>query len=189
DHRVDLHRHVVARDHVLRRHLHHDRAQVDPDHLLHHRDQDDDARPLHRLKAAEQEHHAAVVLAQDLDRGQQDDQYDDDDHRDDGIRVHGGASFETARGFTSRTRPCMAVTETAWPRWSGTSQRACQRSPCTCTAPRPSKSATTSPIAPIISSRPLTTGRLCERIAIHTMPTRMPAAAIAMPTTTGSAMP
>src|SRR3546814_5918607 len=59
-HRIDLDRHVVARDHVLLRHVHDNRAQVDPHHLLHHGNQDDQARALHLPVAAELEHHAAL---------------------------------------------------------------------------------------------------------------------------------
>ena len=42
---VDLHRHVVPRDQILRRHVHDDRTQVDADHLLQQRDDDDQPRP------------------------------------------------------------------------------------------------------------------------------------------------
>src|SRR3546814_5744386 len=65
--RIDLDRHVVARDHVLLRHVHDNRAQVDPHHLLHHGNQDDQARALHLPVAAELEHHSALVFAQHLD--------------------------------------------------------------------------------------------------------------------------
>ncbi|KQQ87920.1 hypothetical protein ASF77_14420 [Massilia sp. Leaf139] len=47
-HGIHLHRHVVARNHILLRHVEHHRAQVDPHHLLQYWDQDDQARPLHR---------------------------------------------------------------------------------------------------------------------------------------------
>ena len=43
---VHAHGHVVAGDHVLRRHVERDRPQVDLDHLVDDRDQDEDARPL-----------------------------------------------------------------------------------------------------------------------------------------------
>ena len=70
DHRVDLDRDVVARDDVLARHIHDDRAQVHPHHLLHDRDDDHQSRPLHLPEAAEQEHHAPLILAQDPKRVQ-----------------------------------------------------------------------------------------------------------------------
>ena len=43
---VHLHRNVVARDDVLRRHVQHDHAQVDLDHALDDRNHEDDARSL-----------------------------------------------------------------------------------------------------------------------------------------------
>src|SRR5579884_1820666 len=67
DHRIDLDRDVVARDHVLARHVVHDGAQVDAHHLLDDRDHQDEARPAHAGKAAEREHHGTLVFAQDAD--------------------------------------------------------------------------------------------------------------------------
>ncbi|MOA27403.1 hypothetical protein D3C78_1482800 [compost metagenome] len=67
-HRVDLDRHVVAGDHVLRRHVQHHGAQIDPDHLLDHRNQQDQAGTLDLPEAPELEHHPALVLAQDAER-------------------------------------------------------------------------------------------------------------------------
>ena len=72
DDRVDLHRHVVARDDVLRRHVHDDRAQADADHAIDRREDEDDARALRlRQQLAEPEDDAALVLVQDLDRAEQ----------------------------------------------------------------------------------------------------------------------
>ena len=81
EHRVDLHRDVVARDHVLARHVEHDRAQIDAHHLLHVGHQEDQARALHAGEAAEGEHHRALVLAHHPDRraGDQQDQQQDDE--------------------------------------------------------------------------------------------------------------
>ena len=45
DDRVHLDRHVVARDHVLRRHVHGDGAQADLDHLVHERNEKEQAGP------------------------------------------------------------------------------------------------------------------------------------------------
>ncbi|MCY1365131.1 hypothetical protein D9M69_519650 [compost metagenome] len=67
-HRVHLDRHVVVRDHVLRRHVHHHRAQVYPDHLLHGGNDQHQARALHFPEAPEHEDHAALVLAQHAER-------------------------------------------------------------------------------------------------------------------------
>ena len=51
DHRVDLHRDVVARNHVLTRDVEHDRAQVDTHHLLDERNHDDQAWSFHAREA------------------------------------------------------------------------------------------------------------------------------------------
>ena len=79
--RVDLGRHVVARDHVLGRDLEGDRAQVDAHHAVDERDEQHDARPLRADEAAEAEDDGALVLAQDADRGAGggDRERDDDD--------------------------------------------------------------------------------------------------------------
>ena len=68
DHGVDLDRDVVLGDHVLRRHVEHARPQVHAHDLLDEGNDQDQARPLHLPEAAEQEHDAALVLAQDADR-------------------------------------------------------------------------------------------------------------------------
>ncbi len=78
DDRVHLHRHVVARDDVLRRHVHDDRAQADAHHPVDRREDQDDAGPLRlRQQLAEAEDDAALVLVQDLDRAEQV-EHDDD---------------------------------------------------------------------------------------------------------------
>ena len=90
EHRIDLHRDVVARDHVLRRHVLHDHAQIDPHHLLHEGDEDDQARPLDPGEAPEREDDAALVFPQDANRRGQEHDHDErqdqigdvtDDHR------------------------------------------------------------------------------------------------------------
>ena len=69
---VDLHRHVVAGDDVLRRHVHDDRAQADAHHAVDRREHEDDAGPLRlRQQLAEPEDDGALVLVQDLDRTEQ----------------------------------------------------------------------------------------------------------------------
>ena len=67
--RIDLDRDIVARDHVLRGYVHGHHTQVDFDHLLDAGDHDHQAGALDLPEAPEQEDHAALVLAQDLDRG------------------------------------------------------------------------------------------------------------------------
>ena len=79
DHRIYFHGHVVLRDHVLRRDVHDVDAQVDYRGLLQERDEQDQARALDGLVAAQEEHDAAFVLLQDLDGvGEK----NDDEHAD-----------------------------------------------------------------------------------------------------------
>jgi hypothetical protein len=81
--RVDLERHVVARDQILARNLHHDRAQIDAHHLLDRGNQEDQPRAADAGETAEGEHDGPLVLAQDLDRrvGEKyEDDYDQQGH-------------------------------------------------------------------------------------------------------------
>jgi hypothetical protein len=85
-HRGDAHRDVVLRDHLLRRNGQRDRPQVDADHAVHDRDQEDEPGPLLGDQPAEAEDDAALVLAQDPDSGGERDRHEDDqqdDNRDD----------------------------------------------------------------------------------------------------------
>ncbi len=81
--RVDAGGDVVAGDHLLRRDVERDRPQVDLDHPVDERDQQDQARALLGDQAAEAEDDAALVLAQDphrgADRDQGEERQDDDD--------------------------------------------------------------------------------------------------------------
>jgi len=88
DHGADFDRDVVARDHVLRRHLVDDDAQVDAHHLLNERIKQNEPRPLGAGEAAERENHAALVFAQDFDRGVEKHQNQNDDDGDGGEK-HG----------------------------------------------------------------------------------------------------
>ena len=84
DDRVHLHAHVVAGDHVLGRHVEHDRAQADAHHAVDGPGHDDEPRALGlRQQLAEAEDDAALVLVQDLHREQQPehDEPSDDDYR------------------------------------------------------------------------------------------------------------
>ena len=83
--RVHLDRDVVARDHVLRRHVEHDRPQADLDHAIDRREDENDAGALRlRQQLAEAEDDAALVFGQDLDRA---DEVEHDDERDDEQRA------------------------------------------------------------------------------------------------------
>ena len=59
-------------------------AQVDAHHLLDERHEQNEARPLGAGIAAEREHDAALVFAQDFDRGVEEHQHQNDD---DGSRL------------------------------------------------------------------------------------------------------
>ena len=76
-HGVHLHRHVVARDDVLGRHVEDDRAQADPHDAIDGREDQHDARSF-RLgqQFPEPEDDAAFVLAKNLDRAEDVEQHD-----------------------------------------------------------------------------------------------------------------
>jgi hypothetical protein len=80
DDRVHPYRDVVAADHVLRRDVEDQGPEIHPHHLLDDRDEQDQARPLHRGEAPEGEDDSALIFAQDLDRRHQE-QDRDQDHR------------------------------------------------------------------------------------------------------------
>ena len=74
---IDLDRDIVARDHVLRRHvLHHD-PQIDPHHLLHERNEDDETGALHPGEATEREDDAALIFPQDANGRREKHDHDD----------------------------------------------------------------------------------------------------------------
>src|SRR5206468_11928032 len=81
DHRIDPHRDVVARDHVLRWDVEHAGAQVDADHLLDDRNEDYEAGALHLPEPAQHEDHGALIFPQDAERIEQDDDNDDDGYQ------------------------------------------------------------------------------------------------------------
>ena len=60
-----------------------DRPEVDPDHPVDHRDQQDQARPLLGDQPPEPEDHASLVLAQDSNRGAEEDQQEERDDNED----------------------------------------------------------------------------------------------------------
>src|SRR6516225_7087268 len=58
---VYLDRHIVARNHILRRYLVDDDAKVDAHHLLHDREQQEEPRPLGPRITPEREHHTTLI--------------------------------------------------------------------------------------------------------------------------------
>src|SRR6185503_15127684 len=172
DHRVHLDRDVVARDHVLRRHVEHHGAQVDAHRLLDSGDDEDDPRSEHALEAAEEEDHRALVLAQDPDRH----------HREDDENYDYAADETDHRSIsTLSTRPSIPDTRSRSPRRTGALLRTRQVSPCTRAHPSFSKSSIASACAPIICSRPVTTGLLRLRTIMPATRNRNAALATATP--------
>ena len=112
DHGVHLHGNVVLRDHVLGRHVHRHGSELDPHHLVHDGDEEDDAGSLRADGAAEPEHHTAFVLAQYLD-GAGENQKDQEDYDRSGNRNHrpfppmlsGRAAAGRRRDRPPRARP------------------------------------------------------------------------------------
>ncbi len=101
EHRIDLHRHVVMRDHVLRRNLDHLDSKVHANHFLNERDQDHEAGPLHPVETTEGEDDGALVLAQDLHGRERPDQESDCNDR----QTVGNEERHGANAFASRSRP------------------------------------------------------------------------------------
>src|SRR5204863_5972364 len=109
---VHLYRHVVARDDVLRRDVHHDGPQADAHHAIDGREYEDYTRALRTVEElAQAEHDRALVLVQNLDRAEQ---VERDDDGDDQCRRHKHtASFLSCRTLpTVNRRPCTAVATT-----------------------------------------------------------------------------
>src|SRR5208283_3484666 len=122
---IDLDRYVVTRDHVLWRHVHHDRAQVDPHPLLNGGNDQDQSRPFHFPEAAQHEHDAALVFAEDAKRGE--DEHGDENHEtaESHSENHSYPLAPWLSGITVSTRPLRAVTRTSCPRLSGTGLCTC----------------------------------------------------------------
>ena len=77
--RVDPDGDVVPGDDLLGGHIHRYRAQVDLDHALDERDQQDQAGPAHTGQPPEPEDDAPLVLLHDLDRAQKHDHGKEED--------------------------------------------------------------------------------------------------------------
>src|SRR5262245_17201161 len=170
DHGVDFDRHVVARNHVLGRHLVDDHAKIDPHHLLHQRHEQEEPRSLGAGVTPEGEHDAALVFAQDPDRREQDDHDEDRQKGDGGEGKHWSSSLwsvgDRQAGSTTRTRPSRLMTLMRAPGCSGRRARARQISPLTRTLPSSPSHATVSPSVPSSPSLPVTTGRRHDRSSI-----------------------
>ena len=95
EHGVDLDRDVVARDHVLRRHVVDDDAEIDLRHLLYERHQDNEAGALDPGEAAESEKSRRAGISRRMRIAEV--RKIDGDHRDEEvgeiIEHHAGPSF------------------------------------------------------------------------------------------------
>src|SRR5499427_3022765 len=188
DHGVHFHRHVVARDHVLGRHLVDDHAEIDPHHLLHQRHEQEEPRSLGAGETPEREHDAAFIFAQDADRREQDDHDENRQKGDGGEGKHWSSSLwsvgDRQAGSTTRTRPSRLMTLMRAPGCSGRGARARQISPLMRTLPSSPSHATVSPSAPSSPSLPVTTGRRRDRSSMVSTSRKSAAVAtVAAPTT------
>jgi hypothetical protein len=96
EHRIDLHRHVVARDHILGRDLDHLDAQIDAHHLLEERNQKNEARSPDALEAAEGKDDGPLILTQNLHaRRDENEGADENEWKEEirGCERHGSAPF------------------------------------------------------------------------------------------------
>src|SRR6266540_3206558 len=162
-HRVHLHRHVVARDHVLAWDVVHDGAQVDAHDLLDDRPDQHEPGTLDRREAPEEEHDAALILAENADARC-------DEHHQNQERAaptdrpdHHPPPLSSGRRISNS--PSTAAMRACAPRFSGTLVRARQRSPNARTHPSRSMSSSASTLPPTIASAPATGGRRRERSA------------------------
>src|SRR6266850_2953688 len=164
---IDLDRNIVARNHVLRRHDLHHHPEIDLHHLLHDRDQDDQSRALHAGEAAEREHDATLVFAQDANgRGQKQD-HDDREHPISQIIKHHelppSPAVSTGRRRTTSVKSVMLATSTTSPGLKASVPRACHRSPWAKTWPSLSDQSRISAERPRMACAPRRMGPLWAR--------------------------
>src|SRR5262245_28205209 len=186
DHRAHLDRHVVARDDVLRRHVERDRLQAHLHDLIDDWHQDDEPRPValparvqHGLRAATQtEDDRALVLAQDLRVGA-----DEEEHRDDGdddqdeLDVDHATPPLASAFATLSVSPSTATMRTCAPGSSAPSPSAIARqiSPETITWPSGPRRSRTVAVRPTRPSAPVDGGRPSARTPAATTNRKSPA--------------
>ena len=83
EYRVDFHRDVVARDHILARNLDDLDAQIHAHHFLDEGNQQHQSRPFDPLETPERKDHGALVFAQDLHARHDEDDGDQRHNRQD----------------------------------------------------------------------------------------------------------
>src|SRR5262249_25491014 len=114
----DLDRDVVPGDHVLGWHVHRDGPEAHLDHLVDERDQEDDPRPLGADEPAEPEDDTPLVLAEHLDRREQEIE-DADDARDQrNAQFHGVSRLAAGEGLSRLTAPGSVPARRGWARRS-----------------------------------------------------------------------
>src|SRR5207248_7417368 len=152
---VDLDRDVVARDHVLRGNVERDDAQIHAHGALDDRNDEHEARPARRHQPAEAKHDDPLVLVDDVHRHPQEHQREHDDPAEEAEHHQ-----DLPRGATSSRIPSIETTFTS--AVSSASPPPCSSashsSPMTETLPRGARRRRTTATAPIIASRPVTTG-------------------------------
>src|SRR5207244_2467005 len=174
DHRADLDRDVVARDHVLRRHVERDRLHAHLHHLLDERREQHEPRPValparvHQRprRASEPEDHRALVFpehaherADEEDHGEQHDQQDqrfDADHQAPPVLPFFTTFSVSPSTPTTRTR---APASTASP-----SATARQISPWIAICPSGASASRTTPVCPMSPDTPRSGRRASARI-------------------------
>jgi CheY-like chemotaxis protein len=171
EHRIDAHGDVVLGDQVLFGDIHGDHAQVDANELLDRRDDDDEPGSFDRLKTAEEEDHATLILGQDSD-GRAEEQDDQSQREQEGQQcavvghgetpsdVDGRVVARGVSGATSSLLPLTASTRTDSPWRTGDRLVACHSSPSIWTCPvfsdGPPKSWRALPVSPTRCSVPTT---------------------------------
>ena len=102
EYRIDLHRNVVARNHVLGGYFDDLNAQIHPHHFLKEWNQQHETRSLHSLESTQCEDDRAFVFAKDPHACPDYDESEDQENRGEiqkvGIREHGVAPFSARKG-------------------------------------------------------------------------------------------
>src|SRR5206468_4456074 len=161
DHRAHLERHVVARDHVLRRDVEGHGLQAHLHHAVDHRYEEHEARAVTlpariqdgARRAPEPEDHRALVLAQDA-RERADEEEERHEHHEDDESFH--ADHHAPPAFTTlRVSPSTSTTRTVVPASTAPpSATARQSSPWIAICPVGANDSRTIPVCPMSPGAP-----------------------------------
>src|SRR5258707_5843273 len=164
---IDLDRDIVARDHVLGRHVLHNNPQISLHHLLHERNQDDETRALHSGEATQCEDDAALIFPQDANRRREKHDHDDYEKKIAQIVEHHhtppSLTVRADRRRTSSVRSLIPATSTVSPGARTSAPWACQRSPWVKTWPSLPDQSRTSAERPRMACTPTRAGFLRAR--------------------------